>query len=68
MKTHIAKNLVSFPAIRRGNWQLKASLYKDSQFLVVANNMVTDAFVIRTFDNDDEASKFINFLIDKDDI
>lgn len=68
MKTHIAKNLVSFPAIRRGNWQLKASLYKDSQFLVVANNMVTEAFVIRTFDNDDEASKFINFLIDKDDV
>lgn len=68
MRTKIQKNLVSFPAIRRGNWQLKASLYKDSQFLVVGNNMVTDAFVIRTFDNDDEASKFINFLIDKDDV
>ena len=68
MRTKIQKNLVSFPTIRRGNWQLKASLYKDSQFLVVANNMVTDAFVIRTFDNDDEASKFINFLVDKDDV
>ena len=66
MKAQVPKNLVSFPTIRRGNWQLKASVYKDCQFLVVANNMVTDAFVIRTFDNDDDASKFINFLIDKD--
>ena len=68
MKTKIIKNLISFPASRRGNWQLKASIYKGSQFLVVANNMVTDGFIIRTFDNDDEASKFINFLIDKDDV
>lgn len=68
MKTKIEKNLVSFPAIRRGNWQLKASLYRGMQFLVVANNMVTEAFVIRTFDNDEDASKFINVLIDKDDV
>ena len=68
MKTKIAKNLVSFPTVRRGNWQLKASLYKDSQFLVIASNMMTDAFVIRTFDNDEDASNFINFLIDKDDV
>jgi hypothetical protein len=68
MKTNTAKNLVSFPTIRRGNWQLKASLYKNSHFLVVANNMMTDAFVIRTFDSDEDASKFINFLIDKDEV
>lgn len=68
MKTKIENNLVSFPTIRRGNWQLKASLYRGMQFLVVANNMVTGTFVIRTFDNDEDASKFINFLIDKDDV
>lgn len=68
MKTKIAKNLVSFPTIRRGNWQLKASIYKDSQVLLVANNMVTDGFIIKAFDNDDEASKFINFLVDKDEV
>lgn len=68
MKTKIAKNLVSFPTIRRGNWQLKASIYKDSQVLLVANNMVTDGFIIKVFDNDDEASKFINFIVDKDEV
>ena len=68
MKTKITKNLVSFPTVRRGNWQLKASIYKDSQVLLVANNMVTDGFIIRVFDNDDEASKFINFIVDKDEV
>lgn len=68
MKTKIIKNLVSFPTVRRGNWQLKASIYKSSQVLLVANNIMSEAFVIRVFDNDDEASKFINFLIDKDDV
>lgn len=68
MKTKISKGLVSFPTIRRGNWQLKASIFKDSQVLVVANNIVTDAFVIKAFANDDEASTFINFLIDKDEV
>ncbi len=68
MKTQSIKNLVSFPTVRRGNWQLKASIYKSSQVLIVANNIVTEAFVIRIFDNDDEATKFINFLIDKDDV
>lgn len=66
MKTKIAKNLVSFPTVRRGNWQLKASIYKDSQVLLVANNLMTESFVIKIFDNDDDASKFINDLIDKD--
>ena len=68
MRTKIAKNLVSFPTVRRGNWQLKASIYKDSQVLLVANNMMTDGFIIRVFDNDDEASKFINFIVDKDEV
>lgn len=68
MKTKIAKNLVSFPAVRRGNWQLKASIYKDSQVLLVANNMVTDGFIIKVFDNDEEASTFINFIVDKDEV
>lgn len=68
MKTKISKGLVSFPTIRRGNWQLKASIYKDSQVLIVASNVMTEALVIKTFDNDEQASKFINDLIDKDEV
>jgi hypothetical protein len=64
MKTKISKNLISFPLVLRGNWHIKASIYK-GQVLVVANHVVIDQTIIKSFDNNDEAVKFINFIVEK---
>ena len=65
MKTRISKNLVSFPMVRRGDWHVQVSIYKDEQLMVVASHIFTEQCVIKTFDNNGEAIAFINFLVEK---
>jgi hypothetical protein len=65
MKTKISKNLISFPLVLRGNWHIKASIYK-GYVLVIANHVVIEQSIIRQFDNNDEAIEFINFIVEKD--
>lgn len=66
MKTKISKNLVSFPNVRRGNWHVKVSIYKDEQLMVVANHLLLELCVVRYFDSNAEAIEFINFIVEKD--
>jgi len=65
MKTKISKNLISFPLVLRGNWHIKASIYK-GHVLVIANHVVIEQSIIRQFGNNDEAIEFINFIVEKD--
>jgi hypothetical protein len=64
MKTQIGKNIISFPLVLRGNWHIKASIYK-GQVLVIANHIMIEKIVIKFFDNNDEAVKFINFIVER---
>ena len=66
MHARISKNLVSFPIVRRGNWHVKVSIFKDEQLLLIANHLLLDCCVVKTFQNNDEAIDFINFIVEKD--
>jgi hypothetical protein len=66
MKTKISKNLVSFPMVRRGNWHVKVSIYKDEQLLLIANHLLLECCVVKVFDNNDDAIEFINLIVEKD--
>lgn len=58
---------ISYPSIRRGNYQLKVSVYNKSQFLIVANHLLDETkFVVRHFSNELEAAIFIEYIIEKD--
>lgn len=67
MKTRISKNLVSFSTIRRGNWQIKLSIYKDKQLLLYAMHIISEESLLKVFYDNDEAAIFINFLAERDD-
>jgi hypothetical protein len=61
------KNLVTYPWLRRGNYQLKISVFKNMGVLIVANHMMdVDKFFIKYFDNLNQAADFIEFTITKD--
>lgn len=66
MKAKISKNLVSLPPIRRGNWLIKISNFKDKQILVVANHLMYDNAIVKAFTDDNEAADFINFIAERD--
>ena len=52
--------------VRRGNWHVKVSIYKDEQLLLIANHLLLECCVIKVFDNNDEAIEFINLIVEKD--
>ena len=66
MQAKIYKNLVTFPNVRRGNWHVKVSIFKDEQLMVVANHLLIECCVIKVFGSNDEAIDFINFIVEKD--
>lgn len=58
----MSKNLISFVPVRRGNWVMKISLFKDRYVLVYAFNVVTGHMTIRQFADHNQAADFIDFL------
>ena len=64
---HLTKDLVSYPFLRRGNYQLKISVLKHMSVVVVGNHMRrVDKFFVKYFSNLEEAANFIEFIILKD--
>jgi hypothetical protein len=64
MKAKISPNLLSFPAIRRGEWILKVSVFKNKQVAVLAMNCYDmEDTKVRFFMNHNLAADFIEQLI-----
>jgi hypothetical protein len=63
MKAKLSPNLISFVTVRRGNWVLKVSVYKNKQIMVVGQDYFDlDKIVVKTFLNQNEAADFIEYL------
>lgn len=68
MKQKVSPNLISFVTIRRGDWVMKVSVYKNKFVMVIAQNYYDkDSIIIRNFIDQNEAANFIEFLA-RDDI
>jgi len=66
MKAKLSPNLISFFLVRRGNWTIKVSVYKNKQILVFMQNVYDiDNIVMQCFQNQDEAADFIEHMIEE---
>jgi hypothetical protein len=69
MKEQLIKDLVSYPFLRRSNWQLKVSVLKNMSVVVVGNHlMFIDKFFVKHFTSMDKAADYIEFIIIKDEL
>lgn len=69
MREQLIKDLVSYPFLRRGNWQLKVSVLKNMSVVVVGNHlMFIDKFFVKHFTSMDKAADYIDFIIIKDEL
>lgn len=67
IKAKVTPNLLSFITVRRGNWVMKISVYKQMFVMLVAQHYYEqDQFFVRFFTHHEEAAKFIDALIEKD--
>ena len=65
MKAKLSPNLISFFLVRRGNWTLKVSVYKNKQILVLMQHVYdVDKFVMQVFQSQNEAADFIEHMIE----
>jgi hypothetical protein len=64
MKAKLSPNLISFVTVRRGEWILKVSVFKNKQIMVVAQHCFDmEQTVIRFFTNQHQAADFIEQLV-----
>lgn len=56
----------SFSPILRNGWAIKFSLYLDINILLVFMSMHTGQTIIKYYDNERDAIKYINYVISKD--
>jgi hypothetical protein len=67
MKAKLSPNMISFVAVRRGDWILKISVYKNRQVMVAAQHYYElERFIIRFFTTQDNAADFIEQLASED--
>lgn len=67
MKAKISPNLISFVTVRRGEWILKVSVYKNKQIMVIAQHCYEyEKMIIRCFSDQNEAADFIELLVIED--
>jgi hypothetical protein len=67
MKSDLIKDLVSYPFLRRGNYQLKISVLKNMSVVIVAHHVLDlDKFFVKHFSSLEQAADFIEFTIIKD--
>ena len=60
-------DLTSYPFLRRGNYQLKISVYKNHYVLVIGHHMLhEEKFFVKHFSSPDEAAIYIEYIIEKD--
>jgi hypothetical protein len=64
MKAKLSPNLISYVAIRRGNWIMKISVFKHKTVLIIAQHYFeSEKFELRYFSDQEEAANFIDFLV-----
>jgi hypothetical protein len=66
MKAKLSPNMISFVAVRRGEWILKISVFKNKQILVVAQNCYDFRAVVKCFTDQNYAADFIEQLVIED--
>jgi len=64
MKAKISPNMISFVTVRRGEWILKVSVYKNAQIMVIAQHCYElEKLLIRYFTDQHHAADFIEQLV-----
>ena len=67
MKAKLSPNLISFVTVRRGEWILMVSVYKNKQIMVIAQNCYElENLIIRYFNDQNSAADFIELLVIED--
>ena len=62
----IASNLSSYLPVNRNGWWIKFSTYNSHNILLVFTSMFTGQTIVRYFENEDDAVKYINYVIECD--
>jgi len=66
MKAKLSPNLISFFLVRRGNWMLKVSVYKNKQILVFMQHVYDmDKIIMQYFNDQNQAADFIEYMIEE---
>jgi hypothetical protein len=64
MKAKLSPNLISFITVRRAEWILKVSVYKNKQIMVIAQHCYDwDTCLVRCFNDQNMAAEFIENLV-----
>jgi hypothetical protein len=67
-KASVFPNMVTYVPIRRRDWILKISIFKDNSILVVGYHAYTFSCVVKQFDDADLAASFLDFLIEQEEL
>ena len=59
-------NCMSFMPVNRNGWWIKFSTYHSHNILIFFVSQFTGEIIIRYFNNEDDAVKFINYVCDLD--
>jgi len=65
-KANIFPNMVTYVPIRRKDWVLKISIYKNDSIIIVGHNVYTFSTVVKQFNDADLAAAFVDFLIEQE--
>jgi presenilin-like A22 family membrane protease len=65
MRAKLSPNLISFVLVRRGEWLLKVSVYKNKYIMVLAQHVFDmEHTIIRFFLDQNQAADFIEQLVE----
>jgi len=67
-RASVFPNMVTYVPIRRRDWVLKISIFKDHSILIVGYNVYTFSTVVKQFDNADLAASFVDFLVEQEEL
>jgi hypothetical protein len=62
----ISNSMTSYLAVNRNGWFIKFSVFNGYNILLVFTSMFTGQTILRYYDNEDDAVKFINYIIECD--
>ena len=63
MKAKLSPNLISFVLVRRGDWLLKVSVYKNKNIMVIAHHYLDwDKTMVKFFEDQNNAADYIEGL------
>jgi hypothetical protein len=62
----VESNSSSYAPVNRNGWWIKFSVYNSYNILLVFTSMFTGQTIVRYYDNENEAVKFINYIIECD--